>query len=442
MTGKDFWPLPEAFLDISLGKELSDGRACCVSVALCDANGMPRSQFTHGEEAHFFFEFEALRDLECPSGSIEIRDYRGITVYGKESFHFGHDIQPVKAGQRIRFHHAVKLEIRPGRYCFNAGLSESTQAAYGEYKRELLSHEAFGLKVSYPCLMLNAGTFGIRIKPHGKILHLGVANLPSQTSSHIFHNGHAPASSKNMESLRDGSWPTLFHVTHWKAGSQWIAKILQQCAQDRVVPAQLENSQFRSWPIQQGKIYSAVYVTKEEFEAVPKPEPWRHFVVIRDLRDTLVSAYFSFQKSHPVLDHLMAHWRHELERLDFEGGMVFLMREWLPGCAAIQLSWLESGFPVIDYDDLLTRDEEILEKVLLQDCGFPIAKEKLREAIINNRFESLTGRLKGEEDVLSHERKGISGDWQNHFTEKLKKAFKARFGGILVAAGHEKDLSW
>lgn len=441
MTGKDFWPLPEALLDISLGKELSDGRARCASVALCGADGMPRSQFTHGEEAHFFFEFEILRDLECPSGSVEIRDYRGITVFGKESFHFGHEIQPVRAGQRIRFHHAVKLEIRPGRYCFNAGLSETTQGSYGEYRRELLSHEEFGLKVSHPCLLLNAGTFGIRINPRGKILHLGVANLPSQSFCHILQNGHAPVFSENTEST-DCAWPTLFHVTHWKAGSQWIAKILQQCAPERLVTAHSVNGQFRSWPIQRGKIYSTVYVTKEEFEAVPKPEPWRHFVVIRDLRDTLTSAYFSFKKSHPVLDHLMAHWRHELKRLNLEDGMLFLMREWLPGCAAIQLSWLESGFPVIDYDDLLTRDEEILEKVLLQDCGLPIPREKLREAVISNRFESLTGRLRGEEDMLSHERKGVAGDWQNHFTEKLKKAFKARFGGILVAAGHEKDLSW
>ena len=39
------------------------------------------------------------------------------------------------------------------------------------------------------------------------------------------------------------AWPTVVHVTHWKAGSQWIYKILLGCVPDRIVPPQLEMAQ-------------------------------------------------------------------------------------------------------------------------------------------------------------------------------------------------------
>src|SRR5438094_8552557 len=33
-------------------------------------------------------------------------------------------------------------------------------------------------------------------------------------------------------------WPTVLHVTHPKAGSQWLHKILRQCAPERAVTPQ------------------------------------------------------------------------------------------------------------------------------------------------------------------------------------------------------------
>lgn len=39
-------------------------------------------------------------------------------------------------------------------------------------------------------------------------------------------------------------------------------------------------------------------------------------------------------------------------------------------------------------------------------------------------------------------RKGIVGDWKNHFTEELKEYFKERTGDLLVQAGYEKNMDW
>ena len=62
--------------------------------------------------------------------------------------------------------------------------------------------------------------------------------------------------------------------------------------------------------------------------------------------------------------------------------------------------------------------------------------------ILANRFEARSGRKPGEEDVTSHERKGIAGDWRNYFTPKVTREFKQRYGSLLVATGYEKGFGW
>jgi lipopolysaccharide transport system ATP-binding protein len=198
-----------------------------------------------------------------------------------------------------------------------------------------------------------------------------------------------------------------------------------------------------NWPVRGGGVYPTVYVTKQQFDRVRLPGSSRHFVVIRDLRDTLVSAYFSFKVSHPIEESGLAQVRETLQSVSAEEGLLHLIREWLPRCANIQATWLESGERLIRYEDLLDHDVEILEPLLLDHCRLPIGSDVLRETVRRNRFESLTkNRARGQEDATVHERKGIAGDWRNHFTEPVKKAFKLRYGPLLLATGYERSSDW
>jgi hypothetical protein len=185
-------------------------------------------------------------------------------------------------------------------------------------------------------------------------------------------------------------------------------------------------------------------MSKQQLDRLTLPHGATRFVVIRDLRDTLVSAYFSFKLSHPIIPGFSIALRNVLQNVDTERGLVYLMDHFLETCAAIQLSWLEASDElVLRYEDLLTNDLTLLESALLDHCRLPVTREKLREAVLAARFEVLTGgRARGHEDLTAHERKGVSGDWRNHFTSRVKRAFKARYGGLLVASGYEADLSW
>jgi hypothetical protein len=251
---------------------------------------------------------------------------------------------------------------------------------------------------------------------------------------------------RSAEHSADDGSPALLCVTHYKAGSGWIHVILSRCVKDRIVQPQPDLGQFLRAPVRQGKVYPKLYVTREQFESAELPPRWRRFVVIRDLRDTLVSAYRNLSVSRPrkhMVDEALR-FSEMLQRVDVETGLRATMEQWLPTAAAnIQRSWLEAGDRLIRYEDLLDHDVEVLEPLLINQCELPVSRRRLRAAIKRARFERRTGgRRRGEEDVTAHERKGIAGDWRNHFSDALKSDFKEQWGDLLIATGYEQDLDW
>jgi len=233
------------------------------------------------------------------------------------------------------------------------------------------------------------------------------------------------------------AWPTVFHLTQYKAGSQWIYHILKLCAPERILtPKAIKD------PILKSYIYPTVYLAKEKFEQIEKPPNSTFFIVLRDLRDITVSMYFSLKISHVVLEGI-SEMRQELCRRDLESGLMWIIENETHNNAEIGRSWAESGEQWIRYENLLNRDIELLEEALLHRCRLPIEEAVLKQAILSCRFEQFSGgRQRGEEDVHSHFRKGVSGDWRQYFTAPVKAAFKERFGDVLIACGYEKSNDW
>jgi Sulfotransferase domain len=235
--------------------------------------------------------------------------------------------------------------------------------------------------------------------------------------------------------------PTIFHITQYKAGSQWIYSLLLRCAPERIVEPKIGVVQILRDPIKAGYIYPTVYLSKTDFDMVKKPDNSRCFVILRDLRDILVSMYFSFKVSHPEMGEVneMRRW---LNAVDLEEGLLLVLREWLLENANICSSWIDAQHEWIRYEDLLGNDVEILEGVLIDRCGLQIDREVFREHVLNCRFSKLSGRMPGQADPNSHFRKGIAGDWRNYFTPKIKEAFKRQYGNLLLKSGYEKSNDW
>jgi lipopolysaccharide transport system ATP-binding protein len=234
---------------------------------------------------------------------------------------------------------------------------------------------------------------------------------------------------------------TIFHITHQKAGSQWVKAVFHSIDASRVVESKLYEEQFFKDPLVEGGIYPALYCTKEKFESVKVPEKSIIFVVIRDLRDTLISLYFSMRYSHPELNEFIQNTRNQLEKIDVSEGLIFLT-DYIAPLARIQGSWIDSGELIVKYEELFTNEVDSFMKIF-KYCNLKYPKKLLLDAIKENSFEKKSrGRKAGIENIKSHLRKGIPGDWKNYFSENLKDTFKKKYGEILIKTGYEKDLDW
>ena len=270
--------------------------------------------------------------------------------------------------------------------------------------------------------------------------------------------------------------PTVFHITHHKAGSQWVLQVLRDCAPERVVKPLIDCAHINKKQVVPGLIYPTAYLSVSKFTAVLYPfltkdksiilqqiknnrffylNWWRYsvmkypvkgFVIIRDLRDALVSFYFSVKYSHPVISAKIAQHRKIFEQKDFDDGMILAINSY--PSANVFASWgvlnKKRGllnYPIIRYEDLVDDELEIFT-FIMDACQINVKPELLKKVVDLNRFESRAGRRKGDEDIHSHLRKGIVGDWKNYFSDQVKVAFKNKYGKMLIQTGYEKDENW
>ena len=85
---------------------------------------------------------------------------------------------------------------------------------------------------------------------------------------------------------------TTVHITHVKAGSTWIDRILRQAFPTLTTPRGRIAADQAGVPLDQyvfpsGKIIPALFINRRQFLAHPELSQSRRFVMIRDLRDTL-----------------------------------------------------------------------------------------------------------------------------------------------------------
>jgi lipopolysaccharide transport system ATP-binding protein len=178
----EFWPAPEAFLDISDIPQASNGWARCTGVALCDRQGQPCQIFQQGERASFFYEFELTHDIQVPISGTVIYNDKGLLVHGKSTIEYGTDApRSLASGRRLRLRHDLALELAMGEYTFEPGLATISYADY--QRRGERSYAELDSQMLRLCHLPNVSHFVI-VAPRShrpiQLLHHGVANLPGE----------------------------------------------------------------------------------------------------------------------------------------------------------------------------------------------------------------------------------------------------------------------
>ena len=191
---------------------------------------------------------------------------------------------------------------------------------------------------------------------------------------------------------------------------------------------------------------------------LPSPMIRRAVVLFRDPRDATVSFYhkkvnydknFRGGKLFTVGD-----FRHDPDRdvkEDFyEFLKVHLVEPDHPRFTFGKFAnlWLaQENTCVAKYEDFKTEPAVQLRR-LTDFVGADVSDEKIEFAVENNSFANRTKRRSGKErapgesDNGQFERKGIVGDWKNHFTNAAKKLFAQHEGQTLIKLGYEPDESW
>jgi hypothetical protein len=236
---------------------------------------------------------------------------------------------------------------------------------------------------------------------------------------------------------------SLFHITHWKAASQWFRAILRDAFGPSVVEPEYFERQVWAKSVAAGRVYPCVYLGKPEFDCLEIPGEARSFLLIRDLRDTLISAYYSLRNSHEIGIEEMSSTRHWLNRMNQEEGLLYLTETWIPGSARIQNTWLTAGTLFYRMEDCLGNEARVLRAIFSKAWGIDLDPSVVERLAERSSFAQLSGgRLRGDEDAQSHFRKGCVGDWKSHFTPALARRFDRLYSDLLVRGGYEAKPGW
>ncbi|MBI2685183.1 MAG: sulfotransferase domain-containing protein [Acidobacteria bacterium] len=240
----------------------------------------------------------------------------------------------------------------------------------------------------------------------------------------------------------------LYHLTFYKCGSQWVRDILSdpriiECSGHSLAATGID-LQTENWPaLRPGQFASPLYSTGTGAWRERSHQDDRAFVVIRDPRDIVVSLVYSVSFSHTpstTTRLLRGTIADSSPRNRLRLGM-FLLAQW----ADYLRSWKQApeipnvfltkyGRLVSDLPDELERFFDFLK--------WPVPRVVRNAVAHDHSFEVLTGRARGVENQFSHRRKGISGDWRNHFDRGLGELFESVFPQLLVELGYEQNCDW
>lgn len=106
-------------------------------------------------------------------------------------------------------------------------------------------------------------------------------------------------------------------------------------------------------------------------------------------------------------------------------------------------SWYNHSEAVhVKYEALRQNNIGELQRIVKELTGRELTQEKATKIVEELSFAKQSGREPGQENKNSFLRKGIVGDWRNHFSQKACQVFDHFAGKELILLGYESDITW
>ena len=184
--------------------------------------------------------------------------------------------------------------------------------------------------------------------------------------------------------------------------------------------------------------------------------PWgmKNVVVAwRDGRDVMVSWYHQQLIPHEWNELQVGRSRRDLPLEDYEdvyGNLPAFIEYAFTRPHSPSFSWADfvrrwhgrKNAVHVRYEDLRTDTASELLRIVLGLTGEQLVPEEASAIAEEFSFERQAGRSAGEEDRRSFLRKGVVGDWRNHFSPEAREVFDRYAGDELIVLGYEPDRTW
>ncbi len=96
----------------------------------------------------------------------------------------------------------------------------------------------------------------------------------------------------------------------------------------------------------------------------------------------------------------------------------------------------------VKYEDLRENCVGQLQRLVFELTGNKLNDDKAQGIVEEFSFQKQSGRQPGCENTGSFLRKGVVGDWKNHFSKESKQLFDHYAGDALISLGYEMDHLW
>ncbi len=418
----------DEMLNIQGVKDKESEWAKLVSVGLMDGDGESVKLFRQGEYASIIFGFEILKNMEVPVGGVAIYNDNNILVHAKSTLEYGTNVPlSVLAGSKLIFRQNIKLDLQPGDYTFCVGLATMNNSNYSN-RSSFINYE-IDSKIMRLCYPSTISSFTVTLRSITlpvQLTHRGLCNLPGTCEVHV----NNPI---NVDDTR------IIIAEYPKSGGSWFVSMLGDALgipkRDIYVDENYTSFDVKRHPWYIGDklaLTKSCVIKSHEYPESPLHNfPAKYVHLIRDGRDVVVSKYF-YEKNFCVNNGILKSFN-----MSFDDYVAKIASEW----KHYVNSWSSKNVVICKYENLLECTEnEIIKTFELLEISVP--KHKIENSINNNTKDKLKESTKELFKDNTFVRKGISGDWANHFSDKNKNDFKLIAGDLLMELGYEKDMNW
>jgi hypothetical protein len=243
-----------------------------------------------------------------------------------------------------------------------------------------------------------------------------------------------------MRKYLSGTLPLYLVPEFPKSGGTWFSQMLADCLD---VPFYRNTSYQRM----NSSVMSGHFLYDSRYRNV--------VVMFRDGRDVIVSAYYYFLFKNEINANFgVARHRGYCRFDDYDDIQTnlpkfieYMFTDYAKGRRHFSWSdfvdsWIDEIDFYVTYRQLRTEPVKTMDAAIRNLTGRELPEEKIQAVVDKYSFKRQTGRAQGDSCKHSFARKGIVGDWVNHFSPEAREVFAKHAGKQLIRLGFEKDLAW